>query len=181
MKKTIIASAVLSVISFGAMAETPSFDYVEFGFTEYDSDGLGKLDGFELTASKELNNNFYVAGDLARVNEGGFDLDTMTIGVGYKNQFSSNSTFFSEIDFAKIKNSNDFDENGFQVTAGIRSMLGKNLELKAAVEYLDINDVDETSYVVGGAYNLNSDLAVYADYTYESELSKYGVGIRYNF
>jgi opacity protein-like surface antigen len=181
MKKTIIASAVLSLVSFGVMAENPSFDHVEIGFTEFDFDGLNEVDGFEIKASKELSNDFYVAGDWTRLSESGVDLDLLTVGLGYKNEFSQSSTFFSEIDFAKYKGDGGFDENGYQVTAGVRSMLSKQLELKAAIEYLDINDVDTTTYVIGGAYNFNNAVALYADYSYESDLETYAVGVRYNF
>jgi len=35
MKKKIILSAILSVIPFTAMAETPSFDYFDIGYSSW--------------------------------------------------------------------------------------------------------------------------------------------------
>lgn len=183
MKKTIIASAVLSLLSFGAMAENPSFDNVEVGYTNFDMDGID-MDGFELKGSKELSDNFYVKADYSLVTESGVDLSLTKIGVGFKNDFSNSSTFFSEVGYARADADSDFgglDEDGFEISAGIRSMLSNELEVKVAVEYLDIDGEDMTSFVVGGAYNFTKNIAAYADYSYESDLSVYAVGLRYNF
>ncbi|MBV1909747.1 MAG: hypothetical protein KUG78_10535 [Kangiellaceae bacterium] len=181
MKKKIIASAVLSILSFGAMADNPSFDNVEFGYTESDFDGGFEVDGFELKGSKEISDNFYIAGDFTRLSENGFDFDATTVGIGYKLDFTNSSTFFSEVDYARFDVDGGNNEDGYQITAGVRSMLTDRFELKAAIEYLDINDADGTFYVLGGAYSFTDKLAVYADYSYESDVSAYGVGVRYNF
>jgi len=183
MNKTIIASAVLSLLSFGAMADNPSFDNVEIGYTEFDfEDGIDiDIDGFEIKGSKELSDNFYLAGDFTRLSENGIDIDLTTFGVGYKNDFSNTSTFFSEIDYARIDADGGLDEDGYEVTIGIRSMLSQELEVKVAAEYLDIDGGDTTSLIVGGAYNFTKKLAAYADYSYESDLSSYAVGLRYSF
>jgi predicted porin len=183
MKKTIIASAVLSVISFGAMAENPSFDNVEIGYTEFDFDGAD-IDGFELKGSKLISDDFYIKGDIASLSESSLDWRLTKVGVGYKNDFSSSSSFFSEVSYARVDVDSDFgdaDEDGYEVALGIRSMLSDKLEAKAAVEYTDIDGDDITSLVVGGAYNFTSKMSVYADYSYDSDLSAYGVGIRFNF
>ena len=78
MKKTIIASAILSMLSFGALADNPSFDNVEIGYTEFDFDGFD-IDGFEVKASKSINDDFYVAGDYTTLSENGFDLKLTTV------------------------------------------------------------------------------------------------------
>jgi hypothetical protein len=178
MKKTILASAVLSLLSFGALADNPSFDMVEVGYTEFDFDDFD-IDGFELKASKSINDNFYIAGDYTNLTESGVDLNLTTVGFGYKNDFSSTSTFFSELDYAKFDGPG-FDDDGYEVTVGVRTMMSDQLELKAAVEYLDIEG-DTTSLVLGAAYDLSDSLAIYTDYKYESDLSRYGVGVRFNF
>ncbi len=183
MKKTIIASAVLSVISFGAMAESPSFDNVEVGYTEFDFDGAD-VDGFELKGSKLIADDFYLKGDIASLSESRLDWRLTKIGVGYKNDYSSTSSFFSEVSYARVDVDTDFDdgdEDGFEVAAGIRSMLSDKLEAKAAIEYTDIDGDDITSLVIGGAYNFTSNMAVYADYSYDSDVSAYAVGVKFNF
>lgn len=178
MKKILLASAVLSLLSFGALAENPSFDNLEAGYTEFDFDGF-KVDGFEIKGSRSFSDNLYAAWDYSSVSDNGADLKLTTVGVGYKNDFSSDSTFFSELNYAKL-DSTGFDDNGYEFTVGVRTMMTDRLELKAAVEYLDIDD-DMTSMIVGGAYSVSDSLAFYADYKYESDLSRYDVGLRYSF
>lgn len=180
MNNKLLASAVLSILSFGAMADTPSFDNVEIGYANFDFDGFD-VTGFEIKGSKEISDDFYIAGDYADVSKSGNSLTLTTVGVGFKNDFSATSSFFAELDFARLDADGGVDENGYEVTFGVRSMLTEQLEVKAAVEYLDIDDEDTTSLVLGGAYNLTDSVAVYADYKHESDLSRYGVGVRFNF
>jgi len=179
--KKILAGAVLSVLSFGAMADTPSFNNIELGYIAHDFDGGFEPDGFELKGSKELSDNFYIAGDYSDVSDQGFSISLTTFGVGYKHDFSQSSTFYAEIDYANVDADGGFDEDGYELTLGIRSMLNDQFELKAAVEYLEIDSEDTTYLVLGGAYNFTDSVAMYADYKYESDESRYGVGVRFNF
>lgn len=176
----LLASAVLSILSFGAMADTPSFDNVEIGYSNFDF-GDVDIDGFELKFSKEINDSFYAAGDYTKLSENGASLSLTTVGVGYKNDISANSTFFTELDYAQVDGEGGYNESGFELTSGIRSMITDKFELKAAVEYLDVDGDDTTSLVLGSAYNLSDNYAIYADYKYESDLTRYGVGVRFNF
>jgi len=180
MNKKLLASAVLSILSFGAMADTPSFDNVEIGYANFDFDGFD-VDGYEIKGSKQISDDFYIAGDYTDLSENGASISLITIGFGYKNDFSSSSSFFAELDFARLDASGGLDENGYELTFGVRSMFTEQFEVKAAVEYLDIDNDDTTSLLLGGAYNFTDSVAVYADYKYESDLSRYGVGVRFNF
>jgi len=181
MKNKIFAGAILSVLSFGAMADSPSFNNLEVGYSNVDFDGLPDFSGFEIKGSKELSDNWYIAGDYTDVSEDGFSLKLTTLGFGYKNDFSPSSSFFAELDYARIDADGGFDESGYEMTFGVRSMLSSQFEVKAAVEYLDIDNDDTTSLVLGGAYNFTDNMALYADYKYESDVSQYGVGLRFNF
>ena len=181
MNKKLLASAILSILSFGALAETPSFDNVEIGYSNFDPDGSADLSGYEIKGSKMISDNFYIAGDYTDVSKSGVSIDLTTFGLGYKIDFSDSSTFFTELDYARWDTNFGIDENGYELTVGVRSMLTQRFELKAVIEYLDIDNENETSLVLGGAYNLSNDVAFYADYKYDSDFSRYGVGLRYNF
>ena len=181
MNKKILASAILSVLSFGALADTPSFDNLEIGFANMDFDGGIDLDGYEFKGSKMISDNLYIAGDYTDVSKNGFDASLTTFGIGYKNDFSNSSSFFTELDYASFESDGGLDEDGYELTFGVRSMMTDQFEVKVALEYLEIDSEDTTSFVIGGAYDLGNDIALYADYKYESDLSRYGVGLRYNF
>jgi len=181
MNKLLLTVGVLSTLSFGAMAETPSFDNIEVGYLKFDSESLGKSEGFKISGSKLISENFYIAGDYTDTSRRGFSIELTTIGLGYKFDFSESSSFFTELDFARWDTDFGFGENGYELTAGIRSMLNDQLEVKFAVEYLDIDNNDETWLVLGGAYNLSNNFSLYADYKYDSRFNRYGAGLRYNF
>lgn len=186
MKKSILSAAIvtslsLSALSFNASADTPSFDYVEGGYTSYDFDVVSDVDGFELGGSVSLTDSFYATADYADVSKNGVDLSLTTLGVGYKSDYSNTSSFFTEVNWANLDSNVGSDENGYELALGIRSMITKDLELKVAAEYLDIDNDDNTYLVLGAAYNLTDNLAVYSEYKTESDDSQFSFGARYNF
>ena len=81
MNKKTFVSATLSILSFGAMADSPSFDKFEIGAVDFDS-GSEDIDGFELKFSAEINDNLYVAGDYTRLSESGNSFNLTTVDVG---------------------------------------------------------------------------------------------------
>jgi len=182
MKRAIISSAILSVLSFGAMADTPSFDFVEIGYTQLSIDGTSiEPDGFEFRGSSEINDSWYIAGDYSDISDGGASVSLTTAGVGFKNDFSDTSSFFAEIDFARFDTNGGGSDSGYEMTFGVRSNITEKLELKGAIEYLDINDDDTTYLVLGAAYNFTDRLAVYSDYKNESDSDRFSVGVRFRF
>lgn len=181
MNKKIIVGALLASMSCATFAQNPSFDYVDLGYSNWDPDNTSGISGFELKGSKTFTKNWYIAGDFNRISKNGNALSLTTLGVGYKNDFSDKSTFFAETDYAILNPDNIDSENGYEVTLGIRSMLTQKFELKGAVEYLDIDNDDTTSLVVGGVYNFNDTVSAYLDYKVESDLNRLGVGVRFNF
>lgn len=180
MIKKLLTVAALAVTTFSAVAENPSFNYLDVGYANWDFDNAGNVDGFEIKGSGEINENFYIAGDYTRISESGDDIDLATLGLGYKYNYTDSSTFFAELDYASLNPNFGGSESGYEVTVGVRSMITNEFELNGAVEYLDING-DSTSLVLGGAYNFTSNFGAYANYKFESDINRYAVGLRYNF
>ena len=179
MNKTLIASALISTFSFGALAETPSFNNLEIGYTEYDFGSGIELDGFEISVTRELTESIYISADTAQIEDGPFDLGLTTIGIGFKTEITNSTVFFAELSYADLDG--DVSESGYEISTGIRSMVTDQLELKAGVEYLDIDNDDTTSFVIGAAFNFTDSLAAYTDYSYDSDLENYGIGLRFTF
>ena len=181
MNKKILLGALLASISCTTLAQNPSFDYVDIGYTNWDPDNSSSIDGFELKGSKSFTDNWYIAGDYNRSSQGGNAVSLLTAGVGYKINFSDKSTFFAEADFAYLDADFFGSENGYELTTGIRSMLTNKFELKGALEYLDINNDSTTSLVVGGVYKFTDTVATYLDYKTASDVNRLAVGVRFNF
>jgi predicted porin len=179
IKKKLIASAILSIFSFSALADTASFNNLEIGYTDYDFGNGIKLNGFEISVTREINDNIYITADTVQISDDGFDLGLTTLGLGFKTNLTNSTVFFSELSYADLEG--DIDDSGYEVAAGIRSMVTAQLELKTAVEYINIDDDSNTSIVIGAAYNFTDSFAAYTDYSYDSDLESYAVGLRYIF
>ncbi len=181
MRKVILTAAILSGLSFQAMAETPSFNFVEVGFTQLDIDNSPfEPDGFELDFNYELSDNVYLSADHAKVDEANVDMKMTNLGIGFKSDINNSSTVFAQIDWANYEAAN-YDEKGYKLSAGIRSNVTENIELTGAYEYLDIDDESANYYVVGAAYKFSDALSLYADYKLESDVDQMSLGVRFNF
>lgn len=179
--RTIMMASILASLSFGAMAETPSFNFVEVGYTELDIDGKSvEPDGVEFDFNYELSDNLYMSADYTKASKSNFDTKITNIGLGYKSDISSDSTFFTQLDWAKY-DTGISDDDGYKASIGFRSNLTKRLEVTAAYEYLDIKDKSNNFYVLGAAYQLNDKFAVYGDYKHESDFDQMSLGVRMTF
>jgi len=182
MKKSVLITALLSTLSMGAMAETPSFNYFEIGQTEVDFDNVPvDLDGLEFDFNMELSDSYYLSADYAKVDRSGIDLKMKNIGIGFKSDISDSSTFFTQIDWANISSNAGVDEDGYRLGLGVRSNWTKDLEVSAAYEYLDIDNDSSSFYILGAAYKLTDSFAGYADYKTESDLDQISFGVRFEF
>ena len=187
MKKSILTLAVVSALTVTtftneAKADTPSFDFLQLSKTTLDFDDGSEPDGFEFKWNNELTDNVYLNVDYTDVEEGGADLQLTNFGIGYKSDVSNSSVVFAQIDYSKLEASGGFDENGYRASFGVRTAWTENFEVKAAYEYLDIDNFDsESFFVLGGAYNLTDALAFTIDYRKESDLDQTSFGVRYSF
>jgi len=83
------------------MAESPSFDYLQGGYTNWNLDGIsGSFDGYQVSGSKSLNKDFFIAGDYQSVSKGSLDAQLGTIGLGYKHNLTNTTAFFGQLDWA---------------------------------------------------------------------------------
>ncbi|MET1255904.1 porin [Aliikangiella maris] len=183
MKKTLIALAIsgISMTSMATFAESPSFNFVELGYTQIDIDDVPfDPDGFELDLNFELNENFYLSADYAKVDEMSTELKMSNIGFGFKSDISDSTAFFAQIDWSKI-DAGEIDEDGYKVSTGVRSNVTNHLELTAAYEYLDIDDDSSNFFLFGAAYKMSDNVSMYADYKLESDMDQMSVGVRYSF
>jgi predicted porin len=193
MNKKILVASLLSVLSLGASAESPSLNFVEVGYTTQDN-GLidGDYTGYEVEANYQLANNFYLAAKHVTATEDDLDLSTTTFGVGYHYIVTKSTVLYAEAGYAAVvferSNSGKFDESGTQLVIGVKTMLTESLELDVALKYLDAGDVDQTfgeydkTYgLVGANYYLSNEFSVYADYETEEDSDRYSFGVRYNF
>jgi opacity protein-like surface antigen len=186
MKKLVLSSAILSILSFGALADTPSFNFLEIGYTDsFDSE---VIDGYEVNGSFELNESFFLSASYTKATESKLiDLDGYQFGLGYKSKLSDSSVWFTQIDYVKIDNEFDLpgfsasiSEDGYQLSLGVKNNISKSLELSAAIKYIDIVE-DDTYTELGAVYNFTDSSGVYFNIETDFDDSNYAIGLRMSF
>lgn len=185
MIKFIVSSLVLFIVSMQVMADTPTFDFVELGFTSIKIDSQKKnFNGVDLRGNYSLGENFYIGGDYFRADLDGSPqkVEITTLGVGYRVNISNSALFFIEVDGTIIDPKGpDNHENGIEVSAGVRNNFSDNIELKAAIEVFDTETYKMTTLVLGGAYKLGKSYSIYSDIKAESDSTRWTIGARYAF
>jgi hypothetical protein len=185
LKKISLAGALLGFVALPAMAETPTFNFVQVGYVSNLS-GSSDYDGFEIKGNLEISDTLYMNAGFTKTNAsvsfGDLDIDVITLGLGYKTNISAVSTLFAEADYLVVDN--DFNgfgsDNGYQVGFGIRSYVLGSVELKAAAYYRDINSSD-TFLQVGAAYDFTEAAGVYLDIESDFDDTGFGIGLRFSF
>jgi len=182
-----IGALILS--SATALAEGPSYSYIQAAYQEIDVDIGGNNDadgdGYGVVGSVAINEDWFVfAGYSSFDLESVVDLDQLELGGGWRAPINSNTDWFvtaSYIDYdLSARGLGSASEDGFGVGVGIRSMLSPALELYGKVAYEDVGDGDTT--LAGGVwYTVTGNLALGAGVDLGDDITSYGVGIRLYF
>jgi len=176
MKIRLLSVVLVSVLSTQALAETPSFNFIEVGYVS--SFGVPvDFDGFEIKGNFEITDSIYM-----NAGYGNADADLIILGLGYKTNISNISTLFAELDYLRVDNSfsGSGATGGYQIGFGIRSNTWDKLELKAAAYYRDIKGSD-SFFQFGTAYRLTDSAGVYLDIETDFDKSAYSLGVRFLF
>jgi len=191
MKRTILAS-IFGALSLNAFAASPSYDFVKAGYVQADIEDAGEFEpsGFQIQGFKSLNENVYLTGRYGQLGEDvsgvDIDLDYASAGVGYRYGLTQNTDFFGEVTYeyvnidVELDSISGEDDNGYGITAGIRSMLSEQFELRGAIRYIDIED-DETAFEIGADYFFTPQFSFGATYVIADDVDLLGVSARYTF
>ena len=191
MKRTILAS-IFGALSLNTFAASPSYDFVKAGYVQADIEDAGDFEpsGFQIQGFKSLNENVYLTGRYGQLGEDvsgvDIDLDYASAGVGYRYGLTQNTDFFGEVTYEyvnldiELDSISGEDDNGYGITAGIRSMLSEQFELRGAIRYIDIED-DETAFEIGADYFFTPQFSFGATYVIADDVDLLGVSARYTF
>lgn len=174
---TVLSATALS--SFSAMANTPDWRYVEGGFISYDTDGRVDPDGVFAAGKYLLNPNIYLNGELGWAESGNVDFTNLTIGGGYRYPVNKTTDVYAGANFERV-DSDYYDDNGYSLVTGVRSMVLPELEVTGELGYVDINDGDIT-LKAGAYYYLNNQFALGASYEFMDDSDVLQLTARYAF
>ena len=191
MKRTILAS-IFGALSLNAFAASPSYDFVKAGYVQADIEDAGDFEpnGFQIQGFKSLNENVYLTGRYGQLSEDvsgvDIDLDYASAGIGYRYGLTANTDFFGEVTYeyvnldVELDGISGEDDNGYGVSAGIRSMLTEQFELRGAIRYIDIEE-DDTAFEIGADYFFTPQFSFGATYVIADDVDLLGVSARYTF
>ena len=147
--KRLVIGALTSVTACFSFAEDSGLSYTHVGLSYQtvevlDEDG----DGYAIAGNMAINDSLFLLGQYSSVaidNE----LTMLSLGIGYHTAIATNVDFVTSLSFVGAKT--DFeDSNGSLIAAGIRAKPTRTLELGAAINYIDIENIGEVGYSLSG-------------------------------
>lgn len=182
---------VLMLSSAAAMADGPSYSYIQAAYEEVDVDFGGGIDadgdGFSIGGSVPVGDSWFIfAGYGSSDLESVIDLTVLTIGAGWHTSIAPNTDFFAALGFADgevdVSGFGSEDDSGYSIEAGIRSMMSNELELYGSISQIDFDGFgDGTTLNAGLWYTVSGNLALGLGASFEDDITSYGVGVRLYF
>ncbi len=184
--KMLLAGAAL--VPGLALADNLSYTYVEAGYQQVDPDGADSADGWALRGSLALADMWHVFTDYNTVDFDGIDADFLRVGGGINYSVSPAVDLIGRLSWARVEVGSQ-SEDGYGVTALVRSQIAPNFELEGGVEFIDLGSDagDTTRFVAAGRYFFTTAFAAGLNISFGDYLSSdldaktYGVDFRYNF
>lgn len=178
---TLLGITLLAAFPLDALADGPDWQYVEGGYTQLDVDGNDSFDpdGVVISGTHLVTPNVYVTGDYRMTEEGRFDLDMLTVGAGYRMPINGMTDAYFGANYEELDTSG-YNESGYSLNAGVRTMLTRQFELSGEVGYYDVDDGEGTVKVAANYY-FNTDWAVGASYEMIDDLNIMSLTARYSF
>lgn len=149
----------------------------------FDVDG----DGFEIGGSLELAQSVHMFGNFRTLDFGsGVDVSAFEIGGGYAMPLNTGTDLVARLSYIDgeidTPGGGDFDDSGFGFSAGARTMFTSQIEGRAFVNYVDLDESgDEISFEIAGDYFLNDQIALGASLELGDDVTSWTIGARWFF
>lgn len=192
MRKSFFAALGAAVVLCPvlAQAESPSYSNLDAGYVVTDVDGLNKdLDGFLIRGSYEVIDNGFVYARYVdqSVSVLGTDVDVTqkAIGAGYALPLNEVVDLYGKVGYVEADadaGGASADDNGYELSAGLRGFALDQLELEGAVNYTDLSDSgSDTSFGVGAHWYFAPQFAVGLEGEFGDNADSYAISARWNF
>jgi len=188
--QTVAGTIAASLLMAGsASAAELDYNYGELRYIEteldagpFDVDG----DGFEIGGSMELAQSVHIFGNFQTLDFGsGIDASAFEIGGGYAMPLNNGADLvarLSYIDGEIDTPAGDADDSGFGFSAGARNMFTPQIEGRAFVNYVDLDESgDEVSFEIAGDWFVNEQVALGASLELGDDVTSWTLGARWYF
>jgi hypothetical protein len=185
-----VAGLSLSLLLAGnALAAELDYNYGELRYvdTELDAGGIdANGDGFQIGGSLELAQSVHIFGSFETLDFGsGVDVSAFEVGGGYAVPLNNGADLvgrLSYIDGEIDAGPANLDDSGFGFSAGFRNMFHPQIEGRAFINYVDLDESgDQTSIELAGDYFLNDEIALGASLELGDDVTAWTLGARWFF
>lgn len=181
--------ALLCALAAPALAESPSYNFIEGAYQRTDIDaGFADVDGdgFGIGGSFEIGDMWQLVGSYATADlDFGIDFDQLMLGGGFHAPITDTVDLVANLMYVRVDVSGaggDADDDGLGMSVGVRSFVVDRLELAGFIEYVDLDDSGDDTSVRGQAwYSLTPASALGFSIASGDDITTYGIGGRYYF
>lgn len=184
----LFALLVLAQGTWAAGGGDISYTYVEADIINIDVDNLADESGFGLQASISFGDHIYMIAnysnadfDISNLSDTSFDLQQMNIGLGYHHTLGDRLDALVEVSVVDSE-FGTFNENGFNVSVGLRLNASKHIELGGKVGYQNIDEaLDGAVGKFNLLYKINDLFGINVLADVGDDVTTYGIGVRASF
>ncbi len=177
IQNTLLGSVLVAATCSTAFAASPAYTYIEAGYVDQDvslAGGSVSVDGFRLEGSFDINQDIYLTARLSdlrgRQNGVKLDYDAQEIGIGGHYTRSELTDIYYELVLIdtdiRTATSKDQGEYGYRVGVGVKSMVQRQVEVKAGFAYENVINNGDIGFGAEGLYHVQSGMAVGVGYSY---------------
>lgn len=187
----ILATVAALTVGAAALAETPSYNYIEGVYQRVDlDDDFGPNidgDGFGIGGSFELADNWHIFGGYSTVGfDFGIDLNELAIGAGYHADISDAASFYANLAYVSaevdVSGFGSVDDNGYGMMVGLRGFVAERLELDGNLSYVDLGDgSDGTALGASALYAFGDRFSAGLTVGFDEDTTAYGLVARVYF
>ena len=194
MRKYTLATlaAVVALSPALARAEGPSYSFLDAGYVTTDVDNFnGDIDGFLLRGSFEFMDNWFgyarYLDQSADVGGTNVDVSQWSIGAGYAWPLNDATDLYGKLGYVEADADVDAfnahaNDNGYELSVGLRGFAMEQFEYEGAVNYTDLSDSgDTTSVGIAARWHFMPQFAVGLEGEFGEDANSYGVGARWSF
>ncbi|MET0069537.1 MAG: hypothetical protein ABW096_05810 [Candidatus Thiodiazotropha sp.] len=150
-------------------------------FDDVDDDG----DGFRFAGSFQASNEIFAFAkyDDVELDDSDVDFSLLRIGAGYIHPLDASWDANVSLAYADAEADGpggDEDESGFELSGGVRGMVKPQIEVRASLNYLDIEDSD-TYFTLGGDYYIMPNISAGFELDMGGDYETMSIGARFYF